>query len=79
MHLLGFCQADVLPPLRTLTSNQVQAVSKELAALKRVLGQEGYTMTGPASTVSIPTRETRHPVKDAGLRDTVPVRGDRQS
>lgn len=79
MHLLGFCQAEVLPPLRTFTSSQLQAVSKELAALKPVLGKEGYTMTGPASTVPIPTRETRHPGKDAGCRDTVPVRGDRQS
>jgi dihydrodipicolinate synthase/N-acetylneuraminate lyase len=79
MHLLGFCQAEVLPPLRTLTSSQLQAVSKDWAALKRVLGKEGYTMTGPGSTVPIPTRETRHPVEDAGLRDTVPVRGDRQS
>jgi len=78
MHLLGFCQAEVMPPLRTVTPGQLQAVSKELAALKPVLGKEGYTMTGLASTVPIPTRETRHLAKAPGLRGIAPVRGDAQ-
>jgi len=79
MHLLGFCQADVMPPLRTLTRVQLRVVEERLVALKPVLGNEGYVLSGPTSAVPVPTRETRCPAEDAGRRDTVPVRGDRQS
>jgi 4-hydroxy-tetrahydrodipicolinate synthase len=78
MHLLGFCQADVMPPLRALTARQLRGVEEELAALKVVLGEQGYIISGPAETRRVQIRETRHRGKDAGLPDIMPVRRDQQ-
>ena len=76
MHLLGFCQADVMPPLRTLTPGQLRVVEERLAALKGVLGEQGYPVSGPAQMRPIRIHEARRAGRDGRLPDAVPVRKD---
>jgi dihydrodipicolinate synthase/N-acetylneuraminate lyase len=76
MHLLGFCQADVMPPLRTLTPGQLRVVEERLAALKRVLGDQGYPVSGPAQMRPIHIHEARRAGQHGKLPDAVPVRED---
>jgi len=79
MHLLGFCQADVMPPLQRLTPLQMREIEEELAALKVVLGKQGYVMSGPAKIRAIQIREAKHPEKDSRRPDIIQVRRDQQS
>lgn len=79
MHLLGFCRADVMPPLRPLTTGQLREVQEKLAALKVTLGERGYAVSGPTQPRPIQIREAGRSGKDARLPDGVPVRKDQQS
>jgi len=79
MYLLGFCQTDVMSPLRTLTPLQIRKIEKELATLKIVLGKQGYVISGPAKIRAIQVREAKHPAKDSRNPDIMQLRSDQES
>ena len=68
MHLLGFCQSNVVPPLRTLAPRQLWEIDGELSKLRIMLGEHGYALTAPAETSSVRIRAVKGSRKDAKLR-----------
>jgi len=79
MHLLGFCQADVMPPLRPLTREQLRETEGKLASLRVVLGEQGYVVPRPAEARPVQIREARQTRNDPGLPSVATTKRDQPS
>lgn len=79
VHFLGYCQTDVMPPLRPLTQRQLRETGEKLASLRVVLSEQGYVVPRPAEVRPVQIRAAKRAGNDAKRPDVVPAQGDQPS